>query len=219
MTYEKNTQCLPFAVDRGSRFGELALSAAGIGGCVLIAWAEYRHTGADALVMLLPAVLFLALGVYTLAECLAKLSVTAEGIRVILLGRPLRSIPAEEIRLLAGAVYYNRGDSYPMIALCTLSLEEIARLREKQLQRNPYYRGNLPFRKQMADWQRKFAGEYIQNRCRKGFGSLFSRKILWLDWDADRLKHLQEMYPHAGWLDATEKKLFDTPPAQKEAIG
>ena len=215
MNCDKGSPVLPFAADRGSRLGELILSAAGIGGCALIAWAEYGRAGAGALVMLLPGALFLALGIFTLAECLAKLSVTAEGIRITLLGYPLRSIPAEEIRLLAGAVYYNRGDSYPMIALCTRSLEEIALLREKQLRRNPCYRSNLPFRKAGADWVPKFAAEYIRNRCHKGFGNLFSREMLWLDWDADRLKLLRQSYPHALWLDTSRNRELDAILAEK----
>lgn len=215
MNCDKDSPVLPFVSDWGSRAGELVLSAAGIGGCALIAWAEYGRTGAGALVLLLPGALFLALGIYTLAECLAKLSVTAEGVSILLLGRPLRSIPAEEIRLLARAVYYNRGDSYPMIALSTLSLEDIALLREKQLRRNPYYRSNLPFRKNGADWVQKFAAEYIRNRCHKGFGTLFGRKILWLDWDADRLKLLRQSYPHALWLDTGRNRELDAIPAEK----
>lgn len=138
-----------------------------------------------------------------LVRCLAQLHFVPEGIAVTLFGLTIRRFPAERIRFLS-AVQDARAktDSVDLIAVCSYSLEELT-----QLARN---RTLKLFQNSREFWPGEWAGKYLYSRAQSPLGEFnFYREILFLEWAPERLETLMTLYPHAQWLDCTQKRFFD----------
>ena len=167
-------------------------------------WAEHEIRN----MMIFFAVLFALPFLTMLCQYFTMLRFTPEGISLVLFGCAFRRFPAERIRLLAGIIYtkgYRTAHHvYHRIAVCDCTLGELADIGEKK---TPKMLRNL---RTMKGWTEDMAGKYLRKRGRSDFRDLDrSCKILWLEWDKERLAMLQQMYPEAQWIDLTEKKIFE----------
>ncbi len=138
-----------------------------------------------------------------LAECLAKLHLTPEGIDITLFNRTIRHIPVDQIRLFSANREVNRGENIDDLVICAYTLEELSELGRKhtpKIMRIPYPR-----------WPGEFAGQYLHRRAismRKELN--LCKGLLFLDWSPERLKILRRMYPEVPWIDCTLEKYFDS---------
>ena len=193
---------MPLAAEKGKRIGYLLLSIVGTAATAWYAVSEMGRSSYGWVLLVMPMVM-LALTVFYLGGLLARLHIAPEGIAITLFGLTLRRLPAERIHLLAGVRgYHNKADHQDVIAVCADSLEELTVL---ERQHTPKLLQNGVDR-----WYGETAAKYLYRRATAVRGSLnLNKRILWLDWSAERLNLLREMYPQAQWLDGTEKKLFD----------
>lgn len=145
------------------------------------------------------AVLALAGYIGVLYNCLAKLHIAPDGITVTIFGFYIRHVPAECIRFVTGIHCRRRANEVKLIAICGYNLAELTDLAVKT--KPQMLRNSREF------WPGEWAGEYLHRQARRALR--LDKKIFWLQWDASRMKVLQEMYPQAQWLDCTQKKLFD----------
>lgn len=163
-------------------------------------WAEKSRQG----VAVFFGVLFVFAALLLIAGCIAKLHFVPEGITVTFLGRTVRRVPAERIKLLGGMTQYHRHRNSFWIAICDRTLEELAELGDKE---NPEFLRN---KRTWIRWAENSAEKYLQRRIQSAWqGFNADRHILWLEWDAERLKALRQMYPNAQWVDFTDKKRLD----------
>ena len=198
----------PLILNRPMQITQLAICLLGSGFCVWLAWTEWADGFRGGLVMLIPAVMMLVDAVNLGLQLFAQLHLVPEGIAITLGRKTVGLYPAETIGLLCGVIHYSKSTQTPLLAVCKDTAAGIAARREAQLRRNPYYRGNIPYRKRRADWQEKFISEYMTRRV-IAYGFTLRRDILWLDWSAERLAVLQELYPHTTWVDTSDKKEFN----------
>lgn len=167
-------------------------------------WAEHEIRN----MMIFFGVLFALAFSGMLCQYFTKLRFAPDGIAFMLFHITLRRLPAEQIRLLGGVIY-TKGSRrashvYHRIAVCDCSLEELADIGEKKTPK--LYRNS----RMMRGWTEDMASKYLCKRGRSPFRDLDrSCKILWLEWDRERLELLQQMYPAARWIDLTDKKVFD----------
>lgn len=164
-------------------------------------WSESAIRG----MMTLFAVFFIYSYFYGLYQCFAKLHFVPEGVAITIFGFTVRMIPAERICLLAGIICTEGKRNHRLrIAVCDCSLEELADIGERK---TPKMLRNL---RTMKGWTEDMAGKYLHKRGSSAFRDLDrSCRILWLEWDKERLELLREFYPSARWIDLTEKKVFD----------
>lgn len=208
MNEPSNSYSIPLVVNRERRVAELIVGVILLIGLIWYTISMMRDNLPGAWIMLIPAAVLAVMLLVQLAEYFARLHLVPQGIAITLLDKNIALFPAEKIGLLCGALHFVKYDTIPLIGVCMYTLDDLAAIREKQLHRNPYYRGNIPYRKRRSDWREKFAQEYLRRRCNH-YGSDPRKDILWLEWDPSRLTLLQQMYPHAAWLDTTDKKEFD----------
>lgn len=145
------------------------------------------------------AILVLIGYLVVLYNCFAKLHIASDGISVTIFGFHVRRVPAERIRFITGIHYRRRAEEAKLIAVCDHTLTELTELAvagKPQMLRNS-----------RELWPGEWAGEYLRRLAGRIFR--LNKKIVWLQWDASRVKILQEMYPWAQWLDCTQKKIFD----------
>ena len=200
----------PLILNRPMQITQLAIWLLGSGFYAWVAWTEWAEGFREGLVMLIPAVMMLVYTENLTLQLFAQLHFVPEGIAITLGRKTVGLYPAETIGLLCGVIHYGKSTQTPLLAVCKDTAAGIAARREAQLRRNPYYRGNIPYRKRRADWQEKFISEYLTRRLR-AYGFTLRRDILWLDWSAERLAVLQELYPHTTWVDTSDKKEFNVP--------
>ena len=195
---------LPYAVDRGTRVGLIAVTFfSAVLYAVFCGLLLKPDEPADWAVTLIPAVLMVVLlTLPEVADLYATLHIAQEGIDITLFGRTLRQFPAEQIRFLSavhGNASSNRTDK---IAVSSKTLEDLTELGYKTTPKS--------MRIKNPRWPGEFAESYLYQRSMTVPGDMnFMRDILWLDWDPERLQILRQMYPDAQWLDCTQKKIFD----------
>ena len=146
--------------------------------------------------------LFALVTFWEASECFAKLHFVPEGIAITLGKWTIRRVPVEQIRFLGGVRYQNKYALSDLIAVCPKTMEEMAEL---QAEKTPKMFQNS---RSVSGWTEDMAAKYVIRRS-----SPYRRRmpgILWIEWSPDRLRKLQAMYPHAQWLDCTDKKLFDS---------
>lgn len=195
---ENRLSCdLPLVVDPSVQITFIAI---GLLGSVGVMWFA-RSEGVPFLLVF--GLLFLAIALYYAGQLAARLHIALEGITVTLFGMTLRRVPAGAIRnIVAVRKYNNKGNHHDVMALCANSLEELAELGNRHTPKL--------LKSSMDRWYGETAAKYLWRRAESFRGEFnLHSNIFWLDWSPERLKLLLEMYPHAQWLDGTEKKLFD----------
>ena len=148
-------------------------------------------------------VLFIPCFLPFLPQCFGRVHFVPEGIAITLWGMTLRRFPAERIRFISGVPHNkNKLDSVDLMALCDYSLEELTELKKKRTPRL--------FRNGQEFWPGEWAGRHLAGQVSSGRAFFqLHRRILWLEWDPERLEALLQLYPHARWLDCTKDKYFD----------
>lgn len=189
---------LPFAADPGVQIAFIVIGLLGVAGTVWFAWSE------EEAFLLAFAAAFLVMVLYYAGQLLARLRITPDGIAITLFGITLRHVPAEEVRLIVALRKYNtKANPHDVMSVCRNSVEELTELGSK-------YMPKL-LQSQTERWFGQTAAKYLYRRAESVRGELnLHNHILWLDWSAERLKLLLQMYPAALWMDGTEKKIFDT---------
>ena len=193
---------LPYAVDTGTRIGQIVIW--------LVATALWTAYGVwewsrnpEGWVLLLPLPLLLLMMLQPLLECKAQLHLVPEGIAITLFGKTVRQFPAQSIRFLGVVPGNKNSDRLPKIAVCKYSLEELTALGKKHIP-------NL-FRTEHEVWHGEFSGKYLILRGTMSLSGELNlhRKILWLDWSPERLVILRKLYPDVQWLDCTRDQRFE----------
>lgn len=133
-------------------------------------------------------------------QMLWKVHFVPEGIAITLGSWTIRRIPVEELRLLCGVLQKKRNKHGTTIvywiAVSTRSMEEIAKQRDDAF--GCY-----------ADQIRHDTARFMNRRVNMRLG--VDRRLLWLEYDRERLEALRGLYPAAQWLDCSEGKIFDAP--------
>ncbi|MBR3973430.1 MAG: hypothetical protein IKJ99_05720 [Oscillospiraceae bacterium] len=107
-----------------------------------------------------------------------------------------------QIRFISAVCYTIKSRTYEKIAVCTYDQEELTALYKKNTRKM--------FQNSREIWFGEWAGvELTRQASRMTWGVKNDSRILWLDWDCERLEMLLRMYPNAQWLDCTQKKIFD----------
>ena len=194
---------LPYAVDKGVRIGTiLVMSICTIVAGALFAWMIRPKIWYDWLICFLPVLLMLILFSTNVLELFAVLHIVPEGIAITLFGKTVRQLPAEQIRFLTAVPGNAASDRVNRIAVCDKTLEELTELGYKTTPKS--------MRIKKPRWPGEFAESYLYHRSMTVPGEMnFMRRILWLDWDPERLMLLRQMYPDAMWLDCTRDKIFE----------
>lgn len=202
---------MPLLTNKREEMGKIILFPFVVGALGLVeywqmldkGWTEHEIR----IMMIFFVVLFVLPFPVMLFQCFARLRFAPDGIVLELFGVMLRRFPAERIRLLGGIIYITGYRAYHVhhrIAVCDCTLGELADIGEKK---TPKMLRNL---RTMKGWAENMAGKYLRKRGRSDFRDLDrSCKILWLEWDKERLALLRQMYPAAQWIDLTEKKVFE----------
>lgn len=194
---------LPYVVDKGVRIGTIiVISICTIACASLFIWMIRPVIWYDWLICFLPVLLMLVLFSSNVLELFAVLHIVPEGIAITLFGKTLRQFPAEEILFITAISGYAASDRINRIAVCNKTLDDLTALGYKTTPK--------AMRIKNPRWPGEFAESYLYHRSMTVPGEMnFMRKILWLDWDPERLMLLRRMYPDAQWLDCTQKKTFD----------
>lgn len=194
---------LPYAVDRGVRIGTiLVMTICTIACGVLFIWMIQPVVWVDWVIAFSPVLLMLVLFSSNVLELFAVLHIVPEGLAITVFGKTMRQLSAEEIRFLTAIPGNAASDRVNRIAVCGRTLEELTELGHKTTPK--------AMRIKTPRWPGEFAGSYLYHRSMTVLGEMnFMREILWLDWDPERLRLLQKMYPNAQWLDCTRDKRFE----------
>ena len=142
-------------------------------------------------VVLVIWILFL-FAVFAVPLCFDKV-VFPEGIQLRLFGKPIRHLPVSNFKILC-AVGEGR-EHY--LCLSIWDVEELAKRRERVLQKGIFTRHDLPFLKRSAGWQERLAREYLMNPRQ----ILRNHPILWLPFDPVLVIYLRRMYPQLPYVD------------------
>ena len=203
MTKKARGYDLPYAVDTGVRIGTIAVMAVCTVLCsVMFIWMIWPGTLLDWLIALCPMLLMLFLFSSNILELFAVLHIVPEGIAITLFGKAVRRVPAEQIRFLTVIPGNAASDRVNRIAVCDKTLEELTELGYKTTPRS--------MRISKPRWPGEFAESYLYHRSMTVPGEMnFMKRILWLDWDPERLHILRQMYPNARWLDCTRDQRFE----------
>ena len=144
--------------------------------------------------------ILLAVSAWEGQQMLWKVHFVPEGIAVTLGPWTLRRIPVEEIRLLCGVLQTQRSKNRTIctywIAVSTRSREEIAKQQDDK------------FGCFSEEIRRKVA-RHMDWNC--SFIRGLDLRILWLEYERERLEVLRSLYPQAQWLDCSEGRIFDAP--------
>lgn len=135
----------------------------------------------------------------------SRLHLVHEGIAVTLFGKTLRQIPRQDLRFFGGFIGTKHSRFSENLAVCTLSMEELA---EEQERKTPQMLRNACTR---PGWAEDLAGQLLlrySTSIRSQFG-FFRRDILLIEWSPERLELLMQMYPGVPWCDLSDKKKLD----------
>lgn len=190
--------------------------------CAFVVWESGLWGLVVALVAAPVGVLYIRFGFSCLLWAAGRLHLTPERLCLRLFGREISSIPAGEL----GGLYvvqirtrysvYNGGYARNL-GISGYSPSGLAQLREEQLKKGIFSRHNLPFRKSQADWQIKFAEEYLLRQCKWNQYLMIPRQILWLPWSEDLLALLLQMYPQTPVETVSEKIYYSMHEKWKDA--
>ena len=194
---------LPYAVDRGVRIGTIIVILICTVACaIMFIWMIWPGTLLDWVIAMSPILLMMVLFSSNVLELFAVLHIVPEGIAITLFGKTVRQLPAEQIRFLTAVPGNAASDRVNRIAVCDKTLEELTELGYKTTPKS--------MRIKKPRWPGEFAESYLYHRSMTVPGEMnFMRRILWLDWDPERLMLLRQMYPDAMWLDCTRDKIFE----------
>ena len=203
MTKKARGYDLPYAVDTGVRIGTIVVMTICTVSCAaMFVWMIWPGTLLDWAVALSPIFLMLVLFASNVLELFAVLHIVPEGIAITLFGKTVRRVPAEQIRFLTVIPGNAASDRVNRIAVCDKTLEELTELGYKTTPRS--------MRISKPRWPGEFAESYLYHRSMTVPGEMnFMKRILWLDWDPERLHILRQMYPNARWLDCTRDQRFE----------
>lgn len=127
-------------------------------------------------------------------------------------------LDTQEVRLFATVQWLYNARVYSCIVLCRYSQEELTQLREQQLQKGVFTRGELPFRKRVAQWQVQFAKEYIaRQRFFWQVRSPRKKDIIWIPRETETEILLRQNYPHIPWLQI-DNLTFDAYPQPRDQL-
>lgn len=147
-------------------------------------------------------VLMIPVAVLYLVRMAAEIHFVPQGIAVTLWGRTIRRLSAEQIRFVSAVQYTVKGTTYEKIAVCSYDQDELTALYKKKTPKM--------FQNSREIWFGEWAGTILMRRSDKLRAEFnMDSRILWLEWDCERLEVLLKMYPEAQWLDCTQKKIFD----------
>lgn len=163
-------------------------------------------------------------GAAILLSCAMRLHLVPEGAAVSLFGRTLARYPAEGLTVIRWDADQMNGPRLGRLCVSTLSLEELAALRERKLRSSAITRDGVDYQKRRSDWQEAFAVEQLRKMTRLGDLFPLRRKVLWLQDSKETAELLKMAFPDAPWHDLrrgpekrymlsseTPKKRADTP--------
>ena len=142
-------------------------------------------------VVLVIWILFL-FAVFAVPLCFDKV-VFPEGIQLRLFGKPIRHLPVSSFKILCAV----GDDREHYLCLSIWDVEELAKQRERVLQKGVFTRHDLPFLKRSPGWQERLAREYLLNPRQ----ILRNHPILWLPFDPVLVIYLRRMYPQLPYVD------------------
>lgn len=165
--------------------------------CVLhIGFREGSYIG---MLILMPSALaVLAAAVGSVAALLARMHLTPEAILLTLGGYTLRRIPSADIKLFCIAGQHSKQGIVYRLGISRKSLEELAGLQEKKMQRDPGMRYPLSLMKQKNNWQRELAGKYVKRKAQWNISGIFGRDILWMLASPEWMALLRTVYPEVA---------------------
>ncbi len=170
-----------------------------------------RGTVAIILVILPFCALGMVAGIYLLRLAATVVSLSPEGVRVCRLGKLKLVIPADRLNIyLAGVQTGNRMGIY----LCPYTIEELAAFREAKLQKGAITRGELVFRKRVAEWQSVFANEYMKRWAVNIFRDPVGKGVVALGYTPEMEFALKRCFPQIAC-----QQLVDLPPQQIQLPG
>lgn len=162
----------------------------------LAAVPAWRESVAAAGILLSLGVAFVAVGVWFFRQAAINVEAGQLGVMIHRGKRRLLEIPRNRLHI------YTMGAESgmpPTVCLCSLSIEELAELRESQLKRGMLTRNELVFRKRVAGWQKIFAREYLRKECKRGVRLFRPQGIAWVAGSLEAVSLLKYYYPHCPW--------------------
>lgn len=139
------------------------------------------------------AALMGSLAAYCSVFAFAKVWLLPERIVVTLFGKTLGCYPVEDIRFFGKMPWRPKVPQGTWGIFC-YSMEELAQLRERELRKNAYTRGDIPFRKRTAGWQKEFANEWIWRK--RHMPVLVHDKYCLLEFSPEIHALLKRIYPN-----------------------
>ena len=188
---------LPYSANPGVQIAWISI------GLLALAGSFWLYREEDPIILVIIAVIFLPIILCYAGQLLVRLQIFPEGVAVTFFGVTLWRWSAEKIRVIAALrKYENKANPHDVMAVCANTVEELTQLGNRHMPK---------LLKMEADrWYGEAAAKYLYRRAMSFRGELNLHKhIFWMDWSPERLHMLREMYPHAQWLDCTQKKLFE----------
>ena len=175
-------------------------------GCLGAAVREIADYDLDFIMLLIlgSALVCVWLGLKCFVKSQVRVHLVPEGIALSLFGNTFRMYPADGLKL---ACFVDKGtyqDSAVFLCVSCYDLEELARLRQQVLRKNPYTRTNIPYRQRVSNWQRSFAREYLRSRTSMFPWVLPRKGIFYMATSPERKALLEQMYPDLCWEDLTK---------------
>lgn len=134
-------------------------------------------------------------------SCCLRLHLVPEGAAVSLFGRTLARYPVEGLTVIRWDVDWMNAPRLNKLCLSTLSVEELAVLRERKLRSSVFYRDGVDYMKRRSDWQEAFAIEQLKKMTWLGEFFPLRRSVLWLEDSPETAAILKLAYPGARWHD------------------
>jgi len=193
---EKELKPARIPIDFSARF--LNMRMLGIMSILLIALFAILLLGLpDHSLLIITWVWILAVVAVTVIPLCYDVVAFPEGIQIRMFGKVLQQIPVSDFKLLCGV----ENDRSYSLCLSVWNLEELALRREEILQKGHFSRQDLPFRKQRAGWQERFAKEYLL-KPKWSIRKLHTgTPLLWLRFDPVVITYLRRLYPQLPYLD------------------
>lgn len=138
---------------------------------------------------------FAVWGVDMLLSACCQVRFETDGIRVVQFGRTVFYLPEEKIGMICGV----GGHRSQNIFITELTLDQVAALREAELNKSPLRRGEVKYLKMSPAWRRTFTEEYLNRQRCLPFRFLADRRFLMIRCDAVMITVLRRLYPQVPY--------------------
>ncbi len=165
-------------------------------------------------IIMVPEILVIVGFLLYIASWFCTVVFCPEKIAIRWCGITFRTIPVSELRLFC-TVGNGRQD---VLCMSCLSIEEMAQIQEKRLQKSFLNKHDVPRRKRRLDWQCAFTRDYLNHVFHTPFGFLTNREAVMIEMNPETQYLLRRMYPQLPYRNLTGITSLYTSPISHRAI-